>query len=131
MMHVLDSTMLYIHPTLAIVGYFFIFLSVYFFMVQYKYIEQGRHLYPSLYLAWFFTLCGLLTGMIWAGSAWHAYWSWDPKETMTLLIFICLCMSILLIDKKKKYAFLFLISSSICVLINLLLTIGGFGLHAY
>ncbi|HIJ75379.1 MAG TPA: c-type cytochrome biogenesis protein CcsB [Deltaproteobacteria bacterium] len=28
---------------------------------------------------------GIITGSIWANSAWGAYWSWDPKETWSLI----------------------------------------------
>ena len=33
----------------------------------------------------FFTLGGLIFGMIWAYKAWGRYWSWDPKETWSLI----------------------------------------------
>ena len=28
---------------------------------------------------------GIITGSLWAASAWGAYWSWDPKETWSLI----------------------------------------------
>lgn len=28
---------------------------------------------------------GILTGAVWANSAWGTYWSWDPKETWSLI----------------------------------------------
>jgi cytochrome c-type biogenesis protein CcsB len=28
---------------------------------------------------------GIITGSIWANSAWGSYWSWDPKETWSLI----------------------------------------------
>ncbi len=28
---------------------------------------------------------GIITGSLWASSAWGAYWSWDPKETWALI----------------------------------------------
>jgi len=28
---------------------------------------------------------GIITGSVWANSAWGAYWSWDPKETWSLI----------------------------------------------
>lgn len=30
----------------------------------------------------------ILTGMVWAKSAWGRYWSWDPKETWSLVTWI-------------------------------------------
>ncbi len=31
---------------------------------------------------------GIITGSIWAESAWGAYWSWDPKETWSLITWL-------------------------------------------
>ncbi|MBR9986446.1 MAG: c-type cytochrome biogenesis protein CcsB [Desulfosarcina sp.] len=28
---------------------------------------------------------GIITGSVWANSAWGSYWSWDPKETWSLI----------------------------------------------
>ena len=28
---------------------------------------------------------GIITGAVWAHSAWGTYWSWDPKETWSLI----------------------------------------------
>jgi len=33
----------------------------------------------------FFTLGGLVFGMVWAYKAWGSYWSWDPKEVWSLI----------------------------------------------
>ncbi len=32
-----------------------------------------------------FLSVGIITGAIWANSAWGTYWSWDPKETWSLI----------------------------------------------
>jgi cytochrome c-type biogenesis protein CcsB len=32
-----------------------------------------------------FLTIGVITGAIWANSAWGTYWSWDPKETWSLI----------------------------------------------
>jgi ABC-type transport system involved in cytochrome c biogenesis permease subunit len=39
------------------------------------------------FAAWIFALLSLVTGIVWAQIAWESYWSWDPKETLTLLLF--------------------------------------------
>jgi len=31
---------------------------------------------------------GIITGSIWAASAWGSYWSWDPKETWSLITWL-------------------------------------------
>ncbi len=33
----------------------------------------------------FFLTIGIITGSVWANSAWGTYWSWDPKETWSLI----------------------------------------------
>ncbi|MBI3987703.1 MAG: c-type cytochrome biogenesis protein CcsB [Lentisphaerae bacterium] len=32
-----------------------------------------------------FLTLGVITGAVWANSAWGTYWSWDPKETWSLI----------------------------------------------
>lgn len=32
-----------------------------------------------------FLSVGIITGAVWANSAWGTYWSWDPKETWSLI----------------------------------------------
>ena len=32
-----------------------------------------------------FLTLGIITGSVWANSAWGTYWSWDPKETWSLI----------------------------------------------
>ncbi|MFO7962757.1 MAG: c-type cytochrome biogenesis protein CcsB [Desulfobacterales bacterium] len=36
-------------------------------------------------LGFLFLTAGIITGSVWANSAWGAYWSWDPKETWSLI----------------------------------------------
>ena len=85
MAHELDSIMLFVHPPLAVAAYVFIFLCAALLFRQ-KAKSQALNLCGSS--AWLLTLSGLVTGMLWAQIAWGTYWSWDPKETMTLLLFL-------------------------------------------
>jgi len=32
-----------------------------------------------------FLTIGIITGAVWANSAWGRYWGWDPKETWSLI----------------------------------------------
>jgi cytochrome c-type biogenesis protein CcsB len=32
-----------------------------------------------------FLSAGIITGAVWAHSAWGRYWGWDPKETWSLI----------------------------------------------
>ena len=83
--HELNTIMIYIHPPLAIVGYFFTFL---FAIMLFRQGKKSRMLDFVGLLAWSLISLGLVTGMIWAEISWGSYWSWDPKETMTLLVFL-------------------------------------------
>jgi cytochrome c-type biogenesis protein CcsB len=35
-----------------------------------------------------FLTVGIITGAVWANSAWGTYWSWDPKETWSLVTWL-------------------------------------------
>lgn len=39
----------------------------------------------GLPLGFFLLTLGIISGALWAGSAWGYYWSWDPKETWSLI----------------------------------------------
>jgi ABC-type transport system involved in cytochrome c biogenesis permease subunit len=91
--------MLYIHPPLAITGYVLIFLFA-IFMLKENYLERKITKITGIAL-WLFTFLGLLTGMVWAQLAWGSYWSWDPKETMTLALFLSVSAGQLLYFEKK------------------------------
>ena len=41
--------------------------------------------YVAVTVGFPFLTLGILTGAIWANSAWGTYWSWDPKETWSLI----------------------------------------------
>jgi ABC-type transport system involved in cytochrome c biogenesis permease subunit len=92
--HELNSTMLYVHPPLAIAGYVFIFLFTAALFLSRNREKKATRLFGLA--AWIFTLLGLVTGMVWAQIAWGSYWSWDPKETLTLLVFATVSASLVL-----------------------------------
>jgi len=60
---------------------------------------------------WLLTL-GIITGAVWANSAWGSYWSWDPKETWSLITWLYYAVAIHLRRTKgwrdKKFAGLML-----------------------
>jgi len=41
--------------------------------------------YQSVVIGFVFLTLGIITGSVWAYSAWGSYWSWDPKETWSLI----------------------------------------------
>jgi cytochrome c-type biogenesis protein CcsB len=41
--------------------------------------------YQMVMFGFLFLSIGIITGSVWANSAWGTYWSWDPKETWSLI----------------------------------------------
>jgi len=41
--------------------------------------------YQMIVFGFLFLTIGIITGAVWANSAWGTYWSWDPKETWSLI----------------------------------------------
>jgi hypothetical protein len=80
----LDSNMLYIHPPLAIVSYIFIFI---FTALTFKTTLNQKSIKLVGLVTWILIFAGLITGMLWAQLAWGSYWTWDPKEILTLTLF--------------------------------------------
>jgi len=78
---------------------------------------------------------GIITGSIWASSAWGSYWSWDPKEVWSLitwLLYAALLHGRLNIGwRGKKAAIMSIIGFLVIVFtflgVNILLP----GLHSY
>ena len=42
-------------------------------------------MYKMIAVGWPLLTGGIITGAVWANSAWGTYWSWDPKETWSLI----------------------------------------------
>lgn len=42
-------------------------------------------IYQNIVIGFLLLTVGIITGAIWAHSAWGTYWSWDPKETWSLI----------------------------------------------
>lgn len=78
---------------------------------------------------------GIITGAVWANSAWGTYWSWDPKETWSLITWFIYALTLHARYTRgwtgTRIAFL-AVSGFFCVLftyygVNFLLS----GLHSY
>jgi cytochrome c-type biogenesis protein CcsB len=79
---------------------------------------------------------GIITGALWANHAWGAYWSWDPKESMSLATWLSYAAYLHLRARTNCST----CSLSTCAVLGLLLTIltylgfnflGFGGLHSY
>jgi len=126
----LDSNMLYIHPPIAIASYAFIFLLT---AVVFKQgAKPNKRTHTLALVAWFLTITGLFTGMLWAQIAWGSYWSWDAKETLTLSLFLTLSATLVAYFEKKPRPTKYLLIAS-CVLVVLTASTSFIivGLHSF
>jgi cytochrome c-type biogenesis protein CcsB len=99
LMPALKSNWLLIHVVTCFLGYAAFALA---FGSALLYLYQGRRPRPSLpspalldqltyqatVLGFLLLTLGILTGAVWAESAWGRYWSWDPKETWSLITWL-------------------------------------------
>lgn len=44
--------------------------------------------YQMVAIGFLLLTLGIITGAVWAHSAWGSYWSWDPKETWSLITWL-------------------------------------------
>ncbi len=48
--------------------------------------------YQMIVFGFLFLTIGIITGAVWANSAWGKYWTWDPKETWSLITWLIYAM---------------------------------------
>jgi ABC-type transport system involved in cytochrome c biogenesis permease subunit len=97
-MPALKSYWLYVHVSLAALGETFFAIA---FVASVIYLakmgsgdsERLKSLDDLAYRAIsigfpLFTLGAMVAGAIWAKRAWGAYWSWDPKEVLSLVVWL-------------------------------------------
>jgi cytochrome c-type biogenesis protein CcsB len=96
LMPALKSNWLLVHVVTAFLGYAAFALA---FGSALLYLIQERRPRPSLpplplidnliyrttVLGFLLLTLGIVTGAVWAETAWGRYWSWDPKETWSLI----------------------------------------------
>lgn len=98
MMPALRSHWLYIHVSLAALGETFFAVA---FVSSLLYIARSRTAdsealegldrltYRAVSMGFpLFTAGAMVAGAIWAKQAWGAYWSWDPKEVLSLVVWL-------------------------------------------
>ena len=92
-------------------------------------------IYQLIVIGFILLTLGIITGAVWAHSAWGRYWGWDPKETWSLItwfVYAALLHARMIRGwRGKKLAILSIIGFS-CVIftylgVNLILS----GLHSY
>ncbi|HEX9884080.1 MAG TPA: c-type cytochrome biogenesis protein CcsB [Desulfobaccales bacterium] len=99
LMPALKSNWLLIHVVTAFLGYAGFALA---FGAAILYLLQDRRpraslpplaqldrlIYRATVLGFLLLTLGILTGAVWAETAWGRYWSWDPKETWSLITWL-------------------------------------------
>ncbi len=103
----LKSGWLGVHTSFAVLGdaaFAFTFIVSVMYLIQERQLK-AKHLgaifhrlpsldimdtlaYKALTFGWPLFTLGMITGSIWANSAWGTYWSWDPKETWSLITWV-------------------------------------------
>ena len=78
---------------------------------------------------------GIVTGSLWAQSAWGSYWSWDPKETWSLVTWLVYAAYLhvrALHGRRGRLANRLLVIGFICTLITFFgVNFFAGGLHSY
>jgi len=99
LMPALKSNWLLIHVMTAFLGYAAFAVA---FAAALLYLVKDRHpqaklptlplldrlMYRAIMLGFLLLTFGILTGAVWAETAWGKYWSWDPKETWSLITWL-------------------------------------------
>lgn len=90
--------------------------------------------YQMIVIGFLMLTLGIITGSVWAHSAWGTYWSWDPKETWSLITWLVYASVIhtRLVKgwKGKKIAILSIVGFA-CVLFTYFGVNFLAGLHSY
>ena len=121
--------MLYIHPPLSIIGFAFIFLFTILLFLKKSKKKETKIIGIT---AWTLTFAGLITGMLWAQLAWGNYWSWDPKENMTLILFVATTATMLAHYEKRPNAAKWLsLTASVLAVITTSTSFILTGLHSF
>ncbi len=98
MMPALKSHWLYIHVSLAALGETFFtvgFVSSLLYLAKRRTADSrslealDRLTYKAVSMGFpLFTAGAMVAGAVWAKQAWGAYWSWDPKEVLSLVVWL-------------------------------------------
>lgn len=88
LMPALKSNWLTIHVLTCLIGYAALaiaFVTSITVLVKKDIAVVDLLSYKLIAFGFLFLTLGIITGSVWANSAWGTYWSWDPKETWSLI----------------------------------------------
>ncbi|MBO8131600.1 MAG: cytochrome c biogenesis protein CcsA [Candidatus Marinimicrobia bacterium] len=131
---ILNSIFFYIHVPLYIISYFSLFSasigSLIYLMKRNIPDWLKKSINIDTIMSFYLMNLGLISGAIWADNTWGSFWSWDPKENISLAI--VLLLSIYFHTKSEKSKSIIIILSTMLVFFNfLLLNFIVKGLHSY
>ena len=79
-------------PHVTVYMFSYSLLGCAFLIALVRLFKKSEDLFPAadtlVYLGVTFLTFGMLSGAIWAKSAWGHFWSWDPKETWALITWL-------------------------------------------
>ena len=150
---VLKSGWLGVHTSLAVLGdaaFAFAFIISIMYLIQERQLK-AKHLgaifhrlpsldimdtigYKALTLGWPLFTLGMITGSIWANSAWGTYWSWDPKETWSLITWVIYLVLLHLRTigwRGKKMAFLSIVGFAFVLISFFVVSRVNIGKHTF
>jgi len=90
--------------------------------------------YQMIVIGFLMLTLGIITGSVWAHSAWGSYWSWDPKETWSLitwLIYAAVIHSRMVRGWNEKKLAILSMAGFFCVLFTYFGVNYLAGLHSY
>ena len=150
---ILKSGWLGIHTSLAVLGdaaFAFAFIIGIMYLIQERQLKS-KHLgaifhrlpslevmdtlsYKAISFGWPLFTLGMITGSLWAESAWGTYWSWDPKETWSLItwaIYLVLLHLRTIGWRGRKMAFLSILGFLFVLASFFVVSRIGFGKHVF
>ncbi|MBC8521732.1 MAG: cytochrome c biogenesis protein CcsA [Methanomicrobia archaeon] len=85
-----DIYFLYVHVPAIVVCYIAFSLSL---IASIAFLAKRKHAYDrtaevAAILGLIYGAIALICGSIWAKSTWESYWTWNPKQTITLILWI-------------------------------------------
>jgi cytochrome c-type biogenesis protein CcsB len=90
--------------------------------------------YQMVIIGFLMLTLGIITGSVWANSAWGRYWGWDPKETWSLITWfvylLVLHSRLVTVWRGKTFAVLSMVGF-LCVLFTYFGVNYLAGLHSY
>jgi cytochrome c-type biogenesis protein CcsB len=150
---VLKSGWLGIHTSLAVLGdaaFAFAFIVSVMYLILERQLKAKRlgaifHRLPPLHVmdtigykalsfGWPLYTLGMITGSIWAESAWGTYWSWDPKETWSLFTWIIYLVLLHLRTigwRGRKMAYLSIVGFAFVLISFFVVSRAGMGKHSF